>query len=83
MIVCVDYGQGGPDAEPPIYEPIAILDQRVTGEPNATAVADAAFIAYARTALPKALDEIDRLEDTIRKLKMPFHDRINDGLRGD
>lgn len=56
VIVCVDGGSSGPDAEPPMYEPVAYLHQAVDYKkpPPPQAEADAAHIADARTALPEA-----------------------------
>lgn len=45
VITMVDGGQGWPEPEPPIYEPICVLDQRTEGEPNKAARWLAGYIA--------------------------------------
>lgn len=47
VIACVDVGCGWPDPQPPCYEPICILDQRIEGEQNQQAQANARLIAAA------------------------------------
>jgi hypothetical protein len=61
VIVCIDPGCGGPDAEPPAYDAVCILDQRIEGEPNKQARADAVIIAAARNALVEAAIPIEVL----------------------
>ena len=47
VCVVVDGGCGGEYPEPPVWEPICILDQRTEGEPNQQAQANARLIAAA------------------------------------
>ena len=48
------------------YEPIAVLDQRIKGEPCKQAELDGDFIAESRTLLPKALVRIEKLEAALK-----------------
>ncbi len=70
VIYCVDPGCGGPDAEPPFYEPICIL-----GEPDAAhreqCLADASLIA----AAPDLLAALEHAKKVIRQ----WHDMDTDG----
>ncbi len=61
VIVCVDGGSTHPEtAEPPTYEPIAMVDNdRWAVAPRPQALADAAFIAHAHDDIPALLDFVD------------------------
>lgn len=63
VIVCVDGGRGGPDPEPPTYEPIAILDQRKNGEQSKQALVDARLIAAAPELLAACKALLDKGPD--------------------
>lgn len=61
VIVCVDGGCGGDAPEPPLYEPICIVDSRKTGEQSAQALADARLIA----AAPEMLEALKVAQDIL------------------
>ncbi len=62
VIVCTDPGVSqGPDPEPPVYDPICILDSRIDGEPDPRTVADARLIA----AAPDLLAALKGLRDVV------------------
>lgn len=65
----VDSGCGGPYPEPPVWEPICILDQRTEGEPNPQAVANANLIA----AAPELLEALHNLLDGIERTSCTCH----------
>jgi hypothetical protein len=44
---------------------------------NPSALGDSDFIAHARTGLPAALDEIDRLEGECERLRAAIHTRVD------
>lgn len=74
--VCIQVfpGSADPDCpEPPQWEPVAILDQRYTGELNPQAVADAAFIAGARTLVPQLAKEIRELARQVIEVAIEIH----------
>lgn len=50
VIYMTDAGCGWPEPEPPAYEPICVLDQRIEGEPNKEARAIAARIVAEHNA---------------------------------
>jgi hypothetical protein len=64
VIVCVDEGSTHPNcAEPPTYVPIAILDDApVNGTQSKQALADAAFIAYAKEDIKWLIDQLELWE---------------------
>jgi hypothetical protein len=69
VCVCVDPGvMSGPDAEPPHWEPVCILDQRTEGAPNPQAQAAAAFIAESRNQMPALLRELSALRQRVGEL---------------
>lgn len=61
VIVCTDAGSTHPDhAEPPTYEPIAILsDAPIKGPHNEQAMADAEFIANAKTDIEWLVEQLE------------------------
>lgn len=58
----------GPDSEDPRSRVIHMGIRSIVSEGQILHVEDAEFIAHARTDLPKALDEIDRLEACLLSL---------------
>lgn len=60
VIVMTAPAYSGPDPEPPCYEPIAILHQGTTENPQADA--DAELIVALRTHAPALLDALDQAE---------------------
>jgi hypothetical protein len=75
VCVCVDPGvMSGPDAEPPHWEPVCILDQRTEGAPNPQAQAAADFIAESRNQMPALLRELSALRQRVGELETMLAD---------
>lgn len=72
VCVVVDGGCGGEYPEPPVWEPICILDQRTEGEPNQQAQANARLIA----AAPELLAALKGLETAMVQLGKEHHREV-------
>lgn len=61
VIVCIDGGSTHPDhAEPPTYEAVAILDQRIEGTPDPESQANASGIVWLRNHADELLAAAER-----------------------
>lgn len=70
VIVMTDPGSTHPEfAEPPHYEPIAVLDQSQQGEPNHQAVADAELIAALRNNIDTLIDALETAQANERRYR--------------